>query len=283
MKRYHLKKNVVIIIRISIILLFFIIILKNNYLRTNLNKTGSKYVKRNFILSKIYDNENINNEKNVSNSDDVFKIKETVNSDYLVYLYNTHQTESYSRDVNILYDPTIMRATLYLKEQLGNYGINAHFEDRSISDVLTKNKWNYASSYKASRYFLEDTIINYPTIKYFFDIHRDSGSYNSTTLCVDDACYAKILFVIGLENANHDQNYKMALKLNDKLNNRLSGLSRGIIGKEGKGVNGVYNQDFSQNLLLIEIGGENNHISEVFRSIDILTEVLSEYIKEDNI
>ena len=58
-------------------------------------------------------------------------------------------------------------------------------------------------------------------------------------------------------------------------------LCRGIIKKSGKGVNGVYNQDFNSNTMLIEVGGQYNNISEVNNTLKVFANILSEYIKGD--
>ena len=49
----------------------------------------------------------------------------------------------------------------------------------------------------------------------------------------------------------------------------------------GAGVNGIYNQDFSPNTLLIEIGGQYNSISEVNNTVEVLAEVLNEVINSN--
>ena len=44
-------------------------------------------------------------------------------------------------------------------------------------------------------------------------------------------------------------------------------------------VNGVYNQDLSSNSLLIELGATDNTIEEVLNTLNVIAEVLKEYIK----
>ena len=50
----------------------------------------------------------------------------------------------------------------------------------------------------------------------------------------------------------------------------------------GNGFHGVYNQDFSSKALRIFIGGKENTIDEVNRTLEVLAQVLEEYIWEDN-
>ena len=90
-----------------------------------------------------------------------------------------------------------------------------------------------------------------------------------------------IMFLVGLENPNYEENLEFSNKISDAINSRISGLSKGIYQKEGEGVNGVYNQDFSNRTILIEIGGPENTIDEVYESLLILSEVLTEVIESD--
>ena len=48
----------------------------------------------------------------------------------------------------------------------------------------------------------------------------------------------------------------------------------GIYEKSGKGVNGVYNQDFNRNTMLIEIGGVDSNLNSVFNSTEIIAKSL---------
>ena len=98
------------------------------------------------------------------------------------------------------------------------------------------NGWNHASSYKASRIFILDKKNKYPSIKYFVDIHRDSVSKESTTTNINGKDYAKILFVVGLEHDNYKSNLEIAERINNISNKYYPGLSKGILKKEGEGV-----------------------------------------------
>ena len=87
------------------------------------------------------------------------------------------------------------------------------------------------------------------------------------------------MFLLGLENNNYKANQKVMEKLETWLNVNYKGLSRGIYEKKGRGVNGVYNQDFSPNCILIEVGGEENTYEEVTNTMDVIAEMLYEYMK----
>lgn len=199
-----------------------------------------------------------------------------------IYLYNTHQTEGYNKDGNSEYDiePTVLFASYYLREKLNNSGLKTIVETNDISNILRINGWNYGSSYAASRYLFLDAKEKNPSLEYFFDIHRDSVGYEKSTTEENGKKYARILFVIGKEHDNWEKNNNLANQINEKLKEKSSTISRGIILKEGKNVNGIYNQDIHPNTLLLEIGGKDNTIVEVTNTMELLAGVLKECIGE---
>ena len=214
-----------------------------------------------------------------SNVDDVVSDASSSINDYLIYIYNTHQTEKYSSsDSAVSVSPSVLDASFMLKEELKKYDISSLVEEGSIKDILDTNNWNYASSYKVSRMYLENAKKNNPSLKYFIDIHRDSVNKNISTVLIDGKSYARTMFLLGLDNSNNSLNKQILLKMENWLNINYPGLSRGIYEKGGKGVNGVYNQDFSSNCILIEIGGSFNTSEEIYNSISVIALMLNEYI-----
>ena len=55
----------------------------------------------------------------------------------------------------------------------------------------------------------------YKSLKYYIDIHRDSITKDKTTVIINNKSYAKILFLIGLENPNYQENLIFTEKLNN--------------------------------------------------------------------
>ncbi len=200
-----------------------------------------------------------------------------------IYIYNTHQTEEYKPTSYLEYsvNPNVLMASYILEEQLSKKGHVVLVEEESVSKLRTTLGLNYAGSYKVTRSMMENAKKNNPTLKYYIDLHRDSLTRDKTTLTVDGKSYAKILFIVGLENSNYQENLDFTNKISDLLNQKVKGLSKGIYKKEGPLVNGVYNQDFSNRVILIELGGNENTIDEVYRSLIVLGEVLDEVIKND--
>ena len=202
----------------------------------------------------------------------------------VVYIYNSHQLENYNNSNLEIYGitPNVLMASYLLKEKLNEKGISTIVEDTNLTEFLELNNWNYAMSYKASRIFMLDKQNSYKSLKYYIDIHRDSVNKNLSTVTINNKSYARILFVVGLEHKNYQKNLDLANEINALFNIHYNGLSRGVLKKEGAGVDGIYNQDISSNSMLIEVGGVDNNIDEVLNTINAISDVLSIYIGEKN-
>jgi len=201
----------------------------------------------------------------------------------IIYIYNSHQLENYDSENLDIYGitPNVLMASYLLKEKLNSKGLSTIVETTNMANFLSLNGWNHASSYKASRIFILDKKNKYSSLKYFIDIHRDSVSKNVSTISIDGKSYARVLFVVGLEHKNYKKNIKTMENINKICNKYYPGLSRGIYKKEGAGVNGIYNQDISSNVILIEVGGVNNNIDEVLNTTEALSDILYYYIRGD--
>ena len=202
-------------------------------------------------------------------------------ADPIIYLYNSHQLENYSnKDLDIYgITPNVLMASYVLREKLNELGLNTIVEEANMSEVLSKNGWNYSYSYQVSRGLMEEKKNQYSTLKYFIDIHRDSVSHEYSTVTIGGERYPKVMFVIGLDHDNWKFNFDMVNVLNGLINKYYPGMSRNVMKKEGANVNGIYNQDFSPNCVLIEVGGVDNTIEEVYNTMGALADVLSKYIK----
>ena len=194
----------------------------------------------------------------------------------IVYIYNTHSDEEYSYQKNDLYNitPTVKTASYILEDELKKLGINSIVESKKTIDIVNERNLAYSDSYKVSRELMEEQKLKNNSLIYFIDLHRDSVKKNITTTKINDISYAKVMFLLGLENKNYIENKKIISNMNDFLNENYRGLSRGIYEKKGKGVNGVYNQDFNANTILIEVGGVDNTIDEVSNSLKVIANML---------
>lgn len=208
--------------------------------------------------------------------------KKTESKSPRVYIYNTHQHENYSMKNLEVYNitPNVIMASYLLREKLNNLSINTFVEERKIADVISNNGWSKNETYKASRTFIKEVIEDNKDLDLLIDLHRDSIIKDKSTISINKVNYAKLLFVVGTNNTNYSKNLERSKAISNKINSKYPGLSRGVITKEGEDVNGIYNQDLSEKIVLIECGGYENTIDEVSNSIDALSSVLKEYLGE---
>lgn len=259
----------------------------NYLLKVGFNKQiDSSYIKSSLLSNIKFDNTSVtdNNNDDTSQITDKSNTKEVLNSTKpIIYIYSTHDTEGYFSSYFNIYNikPDVKIASYYLQEKLNDLGLNTIVEKRMIKDALNKNNWVYKDSYKASRIYLENTYQNNTSLKYFIDLHRDSSLKSKTTTTIDGKSYARVMFLVGLEHDNYNANLKVATDINNLIKAKYPSLTRGIYKKSGPGVNGIYNQDFNSNCILIELGGQYNTMLEVSNTIDILAKILYDYIGEN--
>ena len=294
MKHFKSKKRIRFKFLLTIMTIY--IINKNfNIKFTKSNKTIIDYIFNNDItysydnkIKKIYNkvNSNIFNNpinllhSNIEYTTPAYKLLYVKNNPK-VYIYNSHEWEMYMyNDLESSLVPNVMLASSMLKEKLESIGIKTIVEKNSILEYMNYNNMDSSESYKASRHFLDMVYLEYPNLDLYIDLHRDALTHDISTVYIEDKAYAKILFVIGLENSNYEVNLNVVNKLNNILLRDYPNITRGIMKKEGYGVNGVYNQDLNGNVILIEVGGNENNIDEVYNTLDVLAKVIGEYINE---
>ncbi len=206
----------------------------------------------------------------------------------VVFVYSTHNRESFlphipdgktpndafHSEVNItLVNERFVKA-------LESQGIGAVADDTDFYKKLVENKMEYWQSYDVSRPVVKDALQNNKDIKYIFDFHRDGVSRDVTTKEINGESYARLMFVIGNEVDSFEKNYQFAKKLHEQLEEKYPGLSRGVVPQGGEGNNGVYNQDLSENAIVVEFGGVYNDLNELYRTADAFAEVFSEFYWE---
>lgn len=202
----------------------------------------------------------------------------------VVYVYFSHNRESYLpylegvTDPNLAYHSKVNVTQIgdRLQKSLASKGIGTTVDKTDVHAKLNQKGLTFGQSYQESRNVVQSAMASNEDLSYFIDIHRDSRRKKDTTININGESYAKLAFVIGGNNKNYEKNLKLANELHEQLQQKYKGLSRGIIENKGAGFNGVYNQDLSENALLIEFGGVDNTFEELYRSADALADVFSE-------
>ena len=294
MKRFISKKTIklpkykIIILKLLLVIILFLIlnlfINKNtNLIYQTLNNNSFNIIKyhKSYNLTKYIFGFNINKppKEDTNVTFNIPKYEKLVINKPLIYLYNTYQTSKYKINYFNTYtiNWTITDACKILQDYLYQENIEAYVELNSVVKTLNEHNLAYTSSYKASRILLEQAKNTYNSLEYFFDIEISDASKDSTTTSIDNKDYAKILFVVGGANQNYLENKQLADNLNELLKKHHASLSRGVEIRSGAGYEGVYNQDFNPKTIQIYLGGFNNTIEEVNRTLKIFAQVIKEY------
>ena len=155
--------------------------------------------------------------------------------DAAVLIYHTHNRESLLSllpgvsNPNLAFDP--VRNVTYLGDRLAQRlrasGIEVFHAQDDYPSIYGRN-FTYSKSYAYSEQTVRRMTAQHPQIRYQFDIHRDAASRASTTININSTNYARLFFVIGLENPNWRMNDAFAKQLQAIIEAKYPGLSRGI-------------------------------------------------------
>lgn len=264
------------------ILSYSIYYINNNFNIDNITEITNINEKQNNTINDMI---NILNDKDINNVSSLlsFKTSTSIKKEnkeqkvYLpkVYLYNTHQVEEYEETFYNI-KPTVLTVSNMIKEELKNNNIYSLVEEKSIKNELVKRKLDYSYSYRISREYLEETRKKYPTITYFFDIHRDSINKKLSSVKIDDKSYAKVMFIVTKKNNNYKENEKNVKIMEEYLNNNYNGILRNTYYQPLY----VYNQDINSTTFLIEVGGPYNNLEEIYNTSVALSNAITYLIKE---
>lgn len=200
------------------------------------------------------------------------------------FIYHSHNRESWVPELEGVtkhseaFDAEINVTLLgdRLAERLQDLGIGAVSSNTDYKTTVKDYNWNFSYAYSLKT--VQEAFAVHQDLEYFFDLHRDALSKNITTAVIDGVSYAKVYFVIGRKNPDWEKNEALAEQIHNKMEAQYPGISRGILGKDSNSGHAEYNQSFSTNSILIEIGGVENTLEESYRTIDILGSAISEVI-----
>jgi stage II sporulation protein P len=204
----------------------------------------------------------------------------------VTFIYHSHNLESFLPELPGVKDPdkaydaekNITLVGKRLAAALERAGVGAVHSDTNYPAVVPN--FNYAYSYKYSLQTLKEATAAHKDLLYFFDIHRDSGIRSKTTVNIGGVDYAQVYFILGEKNPHWKENEQFAARIHAALEAKHPGISKGIHAKSSSGGNGEYNQSFSPNSVLIEIGGPYNTLEECYRTADLLAEAIAEVVLE---
>jgi stage II sporulation protein P len=203
-----------------------------------------------------------------------------------VFIYNTHNTESWvyvTKDKNIKDAKTnITLVSERLSKALEKRGVKTIVDKTDHQKMLSERGLPYVYSYAMSNKTVKAAMKRDKNIHYIFDLHIDSASKEETTTIINGKSYARLRFIIGLQNPNWEENSSFAKKIHYTINEKYPKLSKGVLGKGSRSGNGEYNQSLSPYSILIEVGGNYNTQEEINNTVSALADVIADiYFEKD--
>jgi len=271
-----MKKNLQIWFVIVFVLFLFPVLIQ--FIPEESKISNSKIIKENAFI--VYASNIVEEEKPEPNPEtEVIEVQDT--SAGKVLLYFTHAYEAYepiteSVDGKIAVNhqtENVMKMGDKLKGLLEVNGVE--------TDILKKMVSNHARAYKEIRPVVKKQLSE-KEYDLIIDIHRDAVGPEKTTIVHEGERYAKVAFVLGLDNPSYKKNEVITNRLKAAMETRIPGITRNVIPKGGAGVDGKYNQDLHPNNILIELGGIGNTEDELNRTVAVIAESISEMLSISN-
>ena len=216
------------------------------------------------------------------------KLKQILNNTHpRVLIYHTHTSEAYqtsdkdTSETNSSTDQTrnvcavgdIIEAELEEK-----YGISV------IHDKTVHDKPYYPIAYKESRITLDKYLKEYEKFDLIIDLHRDGVpvNYKNAKTKINGEEVAKFMFAVTQKNPRYAKQKKLVNSMIGISNKLFPGLidSREIWLLD-RGID-FYNQDRSDNAILIEVGNNNNTIDQAKNTGKYLSRIFAEQLNGKN-
>lgn len=208
-----------------------------------------------------------------------------------VMIYHSHSRESYREPnmegaVQTFYtvdtNKNVIKVGQVLSNELRKKGVPV------LHDTTDHEVEGHSKGYELSLKTINRCKKENSSLKMFIDIHRDGFKENTRTpeqetIEIDGKRVAKVMVVIGTGKGQYsafkdrpkwEENYKLALKLTNKLNEKYPGLAKPIYVRSGR-----YNQHVSTNAILIEVGSNVTTLEEAERAAVYIAEGISEIVE----
>ena len=177
-----------------------------------------------------------------------------------ILIYHTHTLEEYTDGT------TVVDAGNDLAEKLSNLG----FE---VDNVVDNFSVDYNNAYASSRNYLSN--IDLTQYKLVIDLHRDAAG-SKIIRQLEDGDYTVVKFVFSTSNNNYPEQQNLANKISANLQDIYDDdflYDKGILN---------FNQDLSNNIVLIENGFNTNTINEVKNSNTKIANAILQVFEEED-
>lgn len=215
---------------------------------------------------------------------------ESIAGEPLVLIVHTHGTEGFSADGSTFYSEeynvprtedvsqNVVAVGKHLAETLNKKGIpTLHCE-------TMHDKESYIAAYDRSAESIRTYLERYPSIRYVFDVHRDSLIRSDLTKLRPVTLHqgeptAQIMMIIGSgEKSGIDYDWQANLILAEAIQKRLVADTLGV-ARQLYLRGATYNQQYAAYGLLLEIGACGNSLAEAKNAASAFADAFAKVIK----
>jgi len=241
------------------------------------NKTGENVVEESKVAEQIVINPFKLNDSNINKAENT--AVETIgnpqdNSKKKILIYHSHTTEAYDENETRKMDLTQTVAAVgdELAKEFEKQGFTV-VHDKSIHDL------DYNSAYVKSRETMSKYFNKFGDFDFVVDLHRDAGpAKENVTAKINNENVARLVIVTTTSDPRykaHMENINTIFKIGkEKYPNlfREKNLHTNFNGER------YYNQDLSDNALLLEVGATSNTLQEAKNSMKYVARIVAEMI-----
>ncbi len=190
----------------------------------------------------------------------------------LVLILHTHGTESYAPDGATFVPADFHARTENTEENVVSVGrvLARTLEEQGISVLHCETMFDrdsYPDSYTLAAAYIKETVAQYPSICYVFDVHRDAlsssdGGILRPVTVIDGEVAAQVMTVVGTDDAGASHagwrdNLTVAVQLQSGLCASYPAFVRPINLRRA-----TFNAQYAPGSLLLEIGSSGNSVEE---------------------
>ncbi|MBR3613634.1 MAG: stage II sporulation protein P [Clostridia bacterium] len=234
----------------------------------------------------VYKNVKIKNESKYTLTQEMLTPNLEFSNKKDLIIYHTHTCESYTPTDFNNYEATGNFRTTDLNYNVTRVGkeLSNLLIDKGFSvthDVTYHDYPAYTGSYTRSLKTIKNIIANNSS-QLVIDLHRDALGSNSSyapRVQIGEEVAAQLMFVIGtngggLEHSKWLNNFKLAIKIQEKANEMYPGLFKPIILRNSR-----YNQHVTTGACIIEVGATGNTLEECNISMKYLAKVIEKVME----
>lgn len=268
-------------------------LLKDNENKSNdivIGKVKTEVIEENNkkdVYTDTYGSVKIKNESKYDLTEEMLTPNVDFNNKKDILIFHTHTCESYTPTEAKNYVASGNFRTIDLNYSVAHVGdeLTRHLTEKGYFVKHNKTYHDYpaySGSYNRSYKTVSSELSGDNWTELVIDLHRDALGSNSgyaPSVKIGEEIAAQLMFVMGtdgggLNHPNWLNNFKLAIKIQEKANEMYPGLFKPIILRNSR-----YNQNLASGACIIEVGATGNTLEQCEVSMRYLANVIGEVMK----